>query len=68
MHRGVGNPCPLVLVGLPASVITFGENLDVAADRGRRRSGVDSMSVRHIGLRTKQEQGISGKKPASGMR
>ena len=29
--RGVGNPCPLLLVGLPASVITFGENLDVAA-------------------------------------
>lgn len=31
VHRGVGNPCPLLLVGLPAGVITFGENLDVAA-------------------------------------
>jgi hypothetical protein len=31
VHRGVGNPCPLLLIGLPASVITFGENLDVAA-------------------------------------
>jgi hypothetical protein len=31
VHRGVGNPCPLLLVGLPASIITFGEGLDVAA-------------------------------------
>lgn len=26
VKRGVGNPCPLVLIGLPASVVTFGEN------------------------------------------
>lgn len=26
VQRGVGNPCPLVLVGLPASIVTFGEN------------------------------------------
>jgi hypothetical protein len=25
VHRGVGNPCPLVLIGLPASIVTFGE-------------------------------------------
>ena len=25
VHRGVGNPCPLVLIGLPESVVTFGE-------------------------------------------
>lgn len=25
VHRGVGNPCPLVLIGLPDSIITFGE-------------------------------------------
>ncbi|HEY1752212.1 MAG TPA: BglII/BstYI family type II restriction endonuclease [Caulobacteraceae bacterium] len=31
VHRGVGNPCPLLLIGLPASIISFGENLDVAA-------------------------------------
>ena len=31
VRRGVGNPCPLLLVGLPSSVITFGENLDVEA-------------------------------------
>lgn len=24
--RGVGNPCPLVLVGLPSSIVTFGES------------------------------------------
>ena len=26
MHRGVGNPCPLVLIGLPSSIVTFGED------------------------------------------
>jgi hypothetical protein len=25
VHRGVGNPCPLVLIGLPDSIVTFGE-------------------------------------------
>lgn len=25
IHRGVGNPCPLVLIGLPNSVVTFHE-------------------------------------------
>jgi hypothetical protein len=25
VHRGVGNPCPLVLVGLPESIVTFHE-------------------------------------------
>jgi hypothetical protein len=25
VHRGVGNPCPLVLVGLPERIVTFGE-------------------------------------------
>ena len=31
VHRGVGNPCPLLLVGLPSSIVTFNEHLDVAA-------------------------------------
>lgn len=31
VRRGVGNPCPLLLVGLPSSIVTFGEDLDVAA-------------------------------------
>lgn len=26
--RGVGNPCPLVLIGLPASIVTFGEDAE----------------------------------------
>ena len=25
VHRGVGNPCPLVLIGLPFSIVTFNE-------------------------------------------
>jgi hypothetical protein len=25
VRRGVGNPCPLVLIGLPSSIVTFGE-------------------------------------------
>lgn len=25
VFRGVGNPCPLVLIGLPSSIVTFGE-------------------------------------------
>jgi hypothetical protein len=31
IRRGVGNPCPLLLIGLPASLVTFGENLDIEA-------------------------------------
>jgi hypothetical protein len=30
IQRGVGNPCPLMLIGLPAAVVTFDEDLDVA--------------------------------------
>ena len=26
VSRGVGNPCPLLLIGLPASIVTFGEH------------------------------------------
>lgn len=29
VRRGVGNPCPLILIGLPASVVTFGEDPEV---------------------------------------
>lgn len=29
VHRGVGNPCPLVLIGLPAAIVTFDENIDL---------------------------------------
>lgn len=27
VRRGVGNPCPLLLIGLPASIVTFDENV-----------------------------------------
>lgn len=40
LKRGVGNPCPLVLIGLPASVVTFGEQLDVARIAGGDESAV----------------------------
>jgi len=26
VHRGVGNPCPLLLIGLPDGIVTFGES------------------------------------------
>jgi hypothetical protein len=26
VQRGVGNPCPLVLIGLPSTIVTFGES------------------------------------------
>lgn len=29
IHRGVGNPCPLVLIGLPASIVSFGEPSEI---------------------------------------
>src|SRR5271170_8394179 len=28
VRRGVGNPCPLLLIGLPASIVTFEKALD----------------------------------------
>jgi hypothetical protein len=31
VRRGVGNPCPLLLIGLPSTIVTFNEELDVAA-------------------------------------
>jgi hypothetical protein len=32
MHRGVGNPCPLVLIGLPDSIVTFHEGQAALAE------------------------------------
>jgi hypothetical protein len=46
VRRGVGNPCPLVLIGLPASIVTFNEKLDLedieAADQQLIRQGIVS--------------------------
>jgi Restriction endonuclease BglII len=32
VHRGVGNPCPLVLIGLPDSIVTFHEGKAALAE------------------------------------
>lgn len=32
VHRGVGNPCPLLLIGLPDSIVTFGEGKAALAE------------------------------------
>jgi hypothetical protein len=32
VRRGVGNPCPLLLIGLPASIVTFGEDAAVVEE------------------------------------
>ena len=32
IQRGVGNPCPLLLIGLPLSTITFGEGMAALAE------------------------------------
>ena len=42
VHRGVGNPCPLVLIGLSRGLITFGEDPSVVArliDEGEAEGG-----------------------------
>lgn len=35
IQRGVGNPCPLVLIGLPSSIVTFGEGDRALAEIAR---------------------------------
>ena len=32
VHRGVGNPCPLVLIGLPDRIVTFDEGKAALAE------------------------------------
>lgn len=32
IHRGVGNPCPMVYIGLPDSIVTFGEGKAALAE------------------------------------
>jgi len=32
LHRGVGNPCPLVLIGLPKEIVTFGESAEAVRE------------------------------------
>lgn len=32
VDRGVGNPCPLLLIGMPASIVTFNETKAALAE------------------------------------
>ena len=32
VHRGLGNPCPLLLIGLPDSIVTFNEGQSALAE------------------------------------
>jgi Restriction endonuclease BglII len=41
VHRGVGNPCPLVLIGLPDSIITFDEGQKALAEVIKEEDGED---------------------------
>ena len=46
IHRGVGNPCPLVFVGMPSSIVTFTEGkaalAEVEADEAEETSAAAS--------------------------
>jgi hypothetical protein len=41
IKRGIGNPCPLLLIGLPDSIVTFGE--DPLEVRGLIEAGADAL-------------------------
>lgn len=43
VERGVGNPCPLLLIGLPASVVSFGE--DEAVVQALLEEGAEEVST-----------------------
>ena len=41
VHRGVGNPCPLVLIGLPDNIVTFHEGQEALKEILRDEDGGD---------------------------
>ena len=41
VHRGVGNPCPLVLIGLPDTIVTFDEGRAALAEIEHNDSDAD---------------------------
>jgi hypothetical protein len=46
VHRGVGNPCPLLLIGLPESIVTFHEGKAALAEvEAAEASEPDEISV-----------------------
>ena len=42
VRRGVGNPCPLLLIGLPASIVTFDEAAIFSAEIADEDDGADN--------------------------
>jgi hypothetical protein len=46
LRRGVGNPCPLLLIGLPDSIVTFDEGrvalAEIRADEAREDEGAEA--------------------------
>ena len=44
VRRGVGNPCPLLLIGLPSSTVTFDERLDVGETAASEETEVQAAS------------------------
>jgi hypothetical protein len=45
VHRGVGNPCPLVLIGLPDSIVTFHEGKAALAEVEATEAAADAGNV-----------------------
>lgn len=44
VNRGVGNPCPLVLIGLPSSIISFRESITLA-DVAKAEDDMEDASI-----------------------
>jgi len=42
LRRGVGNPCPLVLIGLPSSIVTFDEGKSALAEVERAEAEAEA--------------------------
>jgi len=42
LRRGVGNPCPLILIGLPDSIVTFGEGKAALEEVERAEAEIDA--------------------------
>jgi len=42
VHRGVGNPCPLVLIGLPDTIVTFHEGKAALAEVEAAEDAIDA--------------------------
>lgn len=45
VHRGIGNPCPLVLIGLPDSIMIFHEGKAALAEVEAAEAEEDSFTA-----------------------